>query len=233
MRFAAFTKKFTLLMVGLFLYSVGILLTIHARLGTAPWDTFQIGLVCHTNFTLGRVSQLVGIIIIGFNIMLKEIPGWGTILNMYFIGYFIDIIETFSLIPPVYTLVQKIIMLLVGIAVLGWATYLYMGTGWGAGPRDGLMLGLSRRLSTEVWKARTAIEVIVAGVGFALGAQLGIGTIIFALLIGPAVQLAYRIGGKEPEAVLHRTLMDDFCRLKSFIKKPYGPPPITEIEEEN
>lgn len=219
MKTIKFIKKFILLMFGLFLFSIGILLTIHSQLGAPPWDTLQIGIVRHTGLTLGQVSQIVGMLIIFVNIALKEIPGWSTILNAYFIGYFIDLIERFSLIPNVQGLLGKIMMLLAGIIIISWGTFFYINTGWGAGPRDGLMLGLSKCLSTKVWKARTAIEISVATAGFILGVMPGVGTIAYALLIGPAVQITYRIGRKDPKAVKHRTLLDDYKILTSLRRK--------------
>ncbi|MGI6128552.1 MAG: YczE/YyaS/YitT family protein [bacterium] len=214
-----FIKKLILLTVGFFLYAVGILLTIHAQLGAAPWDTFHIGLVNHTGLTLGQVSQIVGMMIVLANIAMKEVPGWGTILNTYFIGYFIDLIEGFSLIPNVQSLFGKIVMLLAGILIIGWGTFFYMNTGWGAGPRDGLMLGLSRCFSTGVWKARTAIEIVVVAAGFILGATPGVGTIVLALLIGPTVEITYRIGRKDPKTVKHRTFVDDYKVFTSLRKR--------------
>ncbi len=205
--------KFVLLMFGLFLCSVGILLAIHSGLGVSPWDSFHLGIAKHTHLRLGQVSQLVGIAIIVIDILMKQVPGRGTVLNMYFVGYFIDLIEGYSLIPNAQSIFGQIVMLLLGIFLMGWGTFLYLNAGWGAGPRDGLMLGLSRLFSTTVGKARTVIEACVAALGFALGIRLGIGTLVTVLLVGPAVQLAYRIGGQDPKAIVHRTLVDDYLGI--------------------
>ncbi|MGE5580573.1 MAG: YczE/YyaS/YitT family protein [Bacillota bacterium] len=210
-----FAKKFALLMFGLFLFGVGILLAIHSQLGASPWDTFHVGIANRTPLSLGQVSQILGVVIILIDIAMKQMPGRATILNMYFVGYFVDLLEGHSLIPNVQNLFGKVVMLLLGIVAVGWGTFFYLNAGWGAGPRDGLMLGLSRLLSTKVWKARTAIEVCVALAGLALGAKLGLGTVAVALLVGPAVQIAYRIGGIDPKAIVHRTLADDYRALVS------------------
>lgn len=212
-------KKSALLFLGLFLYSVGILFLVHANLGPAPWEVFQIGIMKHTGLTLGRVGQIVGLIIILIDVLLKEIPGWGTLANMYFIGFFVDLIQKYNLIHDATNMGWGILMTLAGIIITGWGTFFYINTGLGAGPRDGLMLGLSRKLSVEVWKARTAIEVSVVIAGMLLGTYPGLGTVAFAILIGPAVQLVYRIGKREPKAVKHRTLVDDYVWVKSMFKK--------------
>jgi uncharacterized membrane protein YczE len=214
------------LMFGLFLFSVGLLLAIHSRLGAAPWDTFQVGLAGITGLSLGRVSQLIGAAIIIIDIAIKQVPGRGTVLNMYFVGYFIDLIEKYSLIPDIESLFGRTVMLLCGIFVVSWGTFFYVNAGWGAGPRDSLMLGLSRLFSTKVWKARTAIEICVALAGLALGARLGVGTVILAVLVGPAVQLAYRIGGIDPATVTHKTFVDDYRALVALSK---GTPPSESL----
>jgi uncharacterized membrane protein YczE len=214
--------KFLLLMFGLFLCSVGILLAIHSGLGVSPWDSFHLGIAKHTGLKLGQVSQTVGVAIILNDILMKQMPGRGTVLNMYFVGHFIDLIEGYSLIPGGQSIFGKVIMLLLGILLMGWGTFLYLDAGWGAGPRDGLMLGVSRLCSTRVGTARTGIEACVAALGLALGAKLGIGTLATVLFVGPAVQLAYRIGGKDPKAVVHRTLVDDYRALVSMGRKSSG-----------
>ncbi len=207
-------RKLVLLMFGLFLFSVGLLLAIHSRLGSSPWDTFQIGLANRTGLTLGRISQLVGAAIILVDIAIKEVPGKATVLNMYFVGYFVDLLEKYSVIRDGHSLLGRVAMLLCGMFVVSWGTFFYINAGWGAGPRDSLMLGLSRLFSMKVWKARTIIEVSVAAVGFALGAKLGVGTVMLALLTGPAVQMAYRIGKVDPSGIVHKTLVDDY---KTFL----------------
>ncbi|MGI6037630.1 MAG: YczE/YyaS/YitT family protein [Limnochordia bacterium] len=186
-------RKLTALFVGLFLFSLGILLTIHANLGAAPWDAFHLGIVKHTGLNLGRVSQLVGIFLLVLCILLKEKPGWGTLANIYFIGFFIDLIEGTGYLPHFDNFWLQLAMLLTGILSIGWGTALYISVGWGSGPRDGLMLGLTRLLSIQLWQARTGIEGTVCLLGYFLGGPIGFGTIVTASLLGPSVQLAFSI----------------------------------------
>jgi uncharacterized membrane protein YczE len=147
------------------------------------------------------------------------VPGKATVLNMYFVGYFVDLIEKYSLIPNVDSLLGKVVMLLCGIFVVSWGTFFYINAGWGAGPRDSLMLGLSRLFSTKDWKARTALEVCVAMAGLALGARLGVGTVMLAVLVGPGVQIAYRIAGVDPANVTHKTFVDDYRAIAALGKR--------------
>ncbi len=207
-------------MFGLFLFALGLLLTIHSRLGSAPWDTFHLGFANRTGLSLGRVSQIMGALVILVDIAMKQIPGRATVLNMYFVGFFVDLLENQSLIPDGRTLLVRVIMLVSGILVVSLGTFFYVNAGWGAGPRDSLMLGLSRIFSTEVWKARTALEVCVATAGLVLGAKLGIGTVMLAVLVGPAVQVVYRIGKVDPKTIVHRTFVDDYKTLIAWRKVP-------------
>ncbi len=215
----SWVRKSAVLFLGLFLYAVGILLTIHANLGVAPWDAFHLGIVEHSALTLGQTSQLVGFFIVILCAVLGETPGWGTLANMYFIGLFIDIIERFGLIGSPGSLLARSIMLMVGILMMGWATYFYLSAGLGSGPRDGLMLALSRRLKMKVAIPRTAIEVTVLVIGYFLGGPLGIGTLLTAFLVGPAIQLAYSIMRQDPREVKHRTLVDDYHLVVRFRKE--------------
>ncbi|NLY55905.1 MAG: membrane protein [Firmicutes bacterium] len=206
----SWVRKGAVLFLGLFLYAVGILLTIHAGLGVAPWDAFHLGIVKHSSLTLGQTSQLVGLFIIILCALLGETPGWGTLANMYFIGFFIDIIERFGLIGSPGSFLARALMLILGICLMGWATYFYLSAGLGSGPRDGLMLALSRRLKMKVAIPRTTIEVTVLVIGYLLGGPLGIGTLLIAFLVGPSIQLAYSIMRQDPREVKHRTLLDDY-----------------------
>ncbi len=207
-------KKLVVLMFGFFLVSFGMLLTIHSGLGAAPWDLLQLGIAGRTGFTLGQVSQSVGALIILMDIVLKEIPGWGTILNMYFIGYFLDFIENHTLVPDFQGPLGRAAMLFAGILGISWGTYFYLSAGWGAGPRDGLMLGLAKRFRTKVSTSRICIEVCVTAGGLLLGSKPGMGTILIAFLVGPCLGLAYRLTGKDPKT-RHQTLLDSYRALVS------------------
>ncbi len=206
-------------MFGLFLFAVGIVFAVHCELGASPWDTLHLGLAARTKFSLGQISQIVGAFIILADIFLKQAPGRGTLLNMYFVGFFVDLVESSSLVPTVESFFGRVIMLFAGIFVIGWGTYFYLDAGWGAGPRDGLMLGLAKVFSAQVGKTRTVMEAAVAVAGLLLGAKLGFGTVANVLLLGPAVQFAYKVAGKEPKAIIHRTLMDDYRGVAAIWKK--------------
>lgn len=205
--------KFAGLMFGLLIYAVGILTTIHAGLGVSPWDAFHLGIVNLTPLTLGQTSQLVGVVIIVLCLPLREVPGLGTIANMYFIGFFIDLIDALEIIPYAQGLPMQVFMLLFGVFLIGWATYFYLSAGMGSGPRDSLMLALTRLFRTRVWVVRTAIEVSVVVAGYFMGGPIGVGTVVTALLIGPSIQLAFSIMRRDPGAIKHRNIVEEYRAL--------------------
>ena len=149
-------------------------------------------LTFHMPITLGQASIGVAFIIILLDMILKEPLGWGTIANMIFIGVWVDVLKPYVPSVPNLLLVQ-VAYLLLGTLVMGFATAIYVGVNVGAGPRDSLMLALSRLGKTSLRMARTCIEVTVVVVGWLLGGPAWIGTLVVAIAIGPAVQLGFRV----------------------------------------
>lgn len=170
---------------GLTLFGVGISLLVRARFGLAPWDVFHQGVSEHLNIRLGTVILLTSLVVMLMWIPLHQSVGLGTVLNAIQIGLTVNIVLPF--IPEVRNVVLRVLLMLVGIGIVAIASGLYIGSGLGPGPRDGLMIGLSLR-GYRIGRARTFIEVIVLIAGIALGGQAGIGTVLFALGIGPMVE---------------------------------------------
>ncbi|MDF2532655.1 MAG: hypothetical protein K0Q65_2236, partial [Clostridia bacterium] len=138
------------LFVGLFLYAVGIVMTINANLGLGPWDVFHQGLSKTIGITMGQASISMGIIIVVMNYFVGEKLGWGTLSNMLFIGIFMDILMLNNLIPIYENIILQIFMMLGGMFVIGLASYFYIGAGLGSGPRDGLMVLLTKKTGKSV-----------------------------------------------------------------------------------
>jgi uncharacterized membrane protein YczE len=172
--------------VGLAVFGVGIALLIDARLGAAPWDVFHTGVAERTGLPVGQVTIITGVALLLLWIPLGEQMGLGTILNAIEIGIVVDLV--LPLLPEPDLLVARVPMMLGGVVVIAIGSGLYIGAGLGPGPRDGLMTGMARR-GVSIRFARTAIELTVLAVGVALGGAIGIGTAVFALGIGPLVQV--------------------------------------------
>jgi len=188
------------LITGLFLFSVGVVMSLYSNLGMSPWGVFQVGLSKMLPLTLGQVSQVVGLAVLVLGWALGFPPGLGTVANMYLIGLFIDLVMAWNLLPQPTGLVPQMAMLVLGIAMIGVASLLYLRAQLGAGPRDGLMVGLVTKLDRPVSQVRMAIEVTVLVMGFFLGGPVGIGTILNALLTGPVVQRSFKLGGFNPKS---------------------------------
>lgn len=206
-------KKMPSLMFGVLLYAIGILFTLYSKMGMSPWDVFHMGIVNHTSLTLGQVSQITGFIILFSAYFIGVVPGIGSACNMIFIGMFIDIIEKFKIFRTPDSLILQIIMLFTGIIIMGWATYFYLKVNLGAGPRDGLMEGLVKKVKKPVWIIRGIIEITVLVIGYILGGPVGIGTVIIAGTIGLSVQLAFKIGKYDSENVNHMNFVDLYKNL--------------------
>jgi uncharacterized membrane protein YczE len=176
------------LLFGLVLYGVGCALTVEAGLGVDPWTVFAQGLSIHTGIGIGWVTNIVGFLVLLLWIPLRQRPGVGTIANILLVGTSMQVV--FWVMPPVSGLALQIGVLLGGILLVALASGLYIGAHFGPGPRDGLMTGLHARLGWPIWVCRAVVEVSVLAIGWLLGGTVGIGTILFAVLIGPLVHVA-------------------------------------------
>lgn len=200
---------FIRLFAGLFICAVGLVMTINANLGLSPWDVFHQGISKVANITMGKANIIVGMTVLILDIILGIRIGWGTISNMLFIGTFIDFLMLNHLIPVFKGFVPSIVMMLVGMLLLGIGSYLYIGAGLGAGPRDGLMVALTKKTNKSVRFVRNSIESIVLFMGYMLGGYVGFGTLIMALTIGYFIQFTFKIFKFDVKKVEHRYIDDD------------------------
>jgi uncharacterized membrane protein YczE len=184
---ALWVRRGVQLVVGLFAYGIAIALLVRGGIGVPPWDVFAQGITRQTGIPFGLVVSLVGALVLLLWIPLREKPGIGTVLNVLLIGPSAEL--GLWLVPQQTVPWQQGVVFAGGLALLAVATGLYIGARLGPGPRDGLMTGLHRRTGWPIWVVRTGIEVTVLTIGFVLGGQLGIGTLAFALLIGPMVNV--------------------------------------------
>ncbi|MFL6173755.1 MAG: YczE/YyaS/YitT family protein [Marmoricola sp.] len=181
------TRRLTQLLGGLVLYGLTIAMLIRGTLGNAPWDVLHQGLAEHLPVDIGGALIIVSALVLLLWIPLRELPGLGTIANAILIGVASDVF--LALISAPDALAARIALTLAGVGLNGLATALYIGSQFGPGPRDGLMTGLHRRTGLSVRLVRTCMEVTVVAVGFLLGGTVGLGTLLYALAIGPMVQL--------------------------------------------
>lgn len=208
-----YLTKLPKLFFGFFLCSLGIVLMLYSDLGLNPWGIFHMGISSQTGLTLGRVSQLTGLLIIVASFPLGIIPGFATILNMYFIGFFIDLIEKMNVLFTPNSFIGKFFLLFLGIFIFSEGIFLYLSCGLGAGPRDGLMLGLMKKLNRPVAQIKNSIEISVLIIGVLLGGPLGLGTVIIAITMGYSLQFIFKLGKFDPKNTKQSNLKEDYKLL--------------------
>ena len=194
------------LIFGIFICAFGIVVTINANIGYAPWDVFHVGFSKTTGVSIGNVVIIIGIIIVILSIFLGEKFGIGTIFNMIFIGVFLDIIISLHIIPIASNVLLGISMLIIGLFILAVGTYFYMKSMLGAGPRDSLMIVLTRKTGLPIGVCRSTIEILAVFVGWKLGGMVGIGTILAAFTIGFWIQLTFRLFKFDVTEIKHETI---------------------------
>lgn len=185
---------------GLFIFSLAMALSLRCNLGAASWTVLHDGISRQTPLSIGMATQLVGLLMIGVSWLAGIRPGFGTVANMLMVGLFLDLILWADVIPEADAYALRIGMLLAGIVVLGLASALYIKAGFGAGPRDSFMLALHRRTNLRVGKVRWMMEVGAVVVGAVLGGAFGIGTIVFAFLVGFSVDYFFNLLGVRTQA---------------------------------
>ncbi|MDL9979551.1 YczE/YyaS/YitT family protein [Microbacterium sp. ASV49] len=182
------TRRVIQLLVGLALYGFADGLCIQAGLGLDPWTVFAQGVSIHTGIGIGWITNIIGLLVLLLWIPLRQRPGLGTVLNILTVGTFIQL--TVTVVPPASGLPLQLAMLTAGVVLVAVASGLYIGAHFGPGPRDGLMTGMHARLGWPIWACRLSVEATVLVVGWFLGGTVGIGTVIFALGIGPLVHVS-------------------------------------------
>lgn len=180
-------RRIVQLLVGLFLYGFSIGMMIRAGIGVSPWDVLGQGVSLQSGIPFGLTTNLIGLAVLLLWIPIRQKPGVGTVLNVLLVGPSAEV--GLAVIPQQTVLWVQILLFTGGLLLLAVATGLYIGARMGPGPRDGLMTGIHRRWGWPIWAVRTGIELSVLGIGWILGGTVGVGTVAFALFVGPLVNL--------------------------------------------
>ena len=182
-------KRVSILFFGLAIFGLGDGLIIQSGLGNAPWSVLAQGISLKSGLSIGTSTLIVGSLVLALWIPLRERPGFGTLSNIIIISLFIEIAT--NIFPKQENILPGVIFTLVGIAMVGIGSSLYITCGLGPGPRDGAMTGLHQRTGVRVGRVRLGLEVVVSIAGALLGGTLGLGTLLFALLIGQSVAISF------------------------------------------
>jgi uncharacterized membrane protein YczE len=195
--------RFALLIGGLAVFSGGIVCIYQSRLGLAPWDVLNQGIAKHTPLSFGEANVVVSLLVLGLAVLLGSPVGLGTVANALLVGTFIDQYLRIGAVTRLAgePFAVRVGLLAGGISLMGAATGLYIGAGFGAGPRDSLMLAVSRRTKARIWIVRSSIEALAVVSGFLMGGTVGVGTLVFVLTIGPAVEVSFVQLARSPLAL--------------------------------
>ncbi len=186
-------RQLAQVLAGLWMFGMGEALVVASELGNSPWTVLAEGVSVHTPLSIGAATFAIGVLVLLCWIPLRTRPGLGTVLNAIVIGISIDV--TLSILPGEATLPLRWGSLFVGIALVGAGSGLYLTSALGPGPRDGIMTGLNRIYGWPLAAVRACIELTAVTAGVLLGGTAGIGSLLFALLVGPAVGLGVRLVG--------------------------------------
>jgi len=213
-----FVKRIFKLFFGLFLSTLGIIMTMKANLGFILWDVLHQGVANTVGMTVGRVIILIGLIICIICLFLGEKFGFGTITNIIFIGLFIDILLSFDFIPQMKEYITGIAMMMAGLFTVAFGTYFYISSGFCAGPRDNLMVAIERKTGLAVGLCRGLLEVSAVFSGWFLGGSVGIGTILSAFGISFCIQIVFSLMKFDPTKIDHESLITTSKFLIHFLK---------------
>jgi len=208
-----FCKRFASLILGLFLFALGIVMTMNANLGYAPWDVFHKGMSNILGMSIGNASILLGLVICILVAIAGEKLGAGTLLNMVLIGVFLDLILELKVIPLMKSFPSGITLMMAGLLIISLGSFFYMGSGFGAGPRDSLMVVLERKTGLPVGVCRALIESSAVLFGWLMGGPVGLGTVIAAFGIGFCIQITFSLLKFETTKIRHETLRETLRNL--------------------
>ncbi|MBI3162792.1 MAG: hypothetical protein HYZ23_09790 [Chloroflexi bacterium] len=196
-RWNTFLRDFIRIEIGFVIFGLAITLMIRGNIGTSAWAVLEVALAHKLGISIGTMTVFMGFLVLSGALIMREKIGWGTLGNILSIGPWEDM--WLSIIPPVKgNLPLQTGMLLLAILLMGIASAIYIGVDAGAGPRDSMMLAIKRTTGISIRMARAIIEVVVVTIGWLLGGPVGIGTLVYALLVGPSVQWGFKIFNVHP-----------------------------------
>lgn len=217
----AMPVRYFKLIMGLFLYAVGVVISINANFGYSPWDAFHKSMSAILNIQIGTVSMIIGFIIILIGLTMGDKPGIGSIANMFLLGMFTNIVINLDFLPHFTNFYVRLITLLIALLVIAYGSYLYLSAAMGIGPKDWLMIKIHEKTGRSISFVRNSIETTVLILAYLLKGPIGVGTFILSLGIGYAVQFVFKIHNFETNRVKHRGWSDEVATFKLLMTKQY------------
>lgn len=206
-------QRLILLVLGLALFALGITLGLQANIGYAPWEVLHIGLSKTFALSIGSSNILTGVFLVIYAAFCGEPIGLGTIANMLLIGFFLDLILQLNLVPLAITPLGGASMMLASMFTIALGSFFYISSGFGTGPRDSLMVILTRKTKFPIGVCRSAIETTAVLLGWYLGGKVGPGTLFSALAIGYCIQITFRLLKFDPTIIQHERFQTTYKKL--------------------
>jgi uncharacterized membrane protein YczE len=209
---------------GLMIFGVGVCFTLHAGIGVAPWDTFQLGLAHVFGIQYGTATMGVGALLLLVNGLMKEPIGYGMVLDTLIVGKFVDLLNWLEIVPYPNSFPAQCTLLIAGLFIEGFSQFIYMGAAIGCGPRDGFLIALSKRFhKVPIGAVSVGIMVTVTTLGWLMDGPIGIGTLLCAFLTGPIMQLDFTIVHFDATGVKHQNIVTSTKILFSIHKRHRKP----------
>ena len=215
-----YTKRIGLLICGMLISAVGITMMLQANVGLEPWSVLQNGMSIFFGMTYGTAAMIVGVTVITIAVLCGESFGIGTLFNIFFCPYMVDFFLWLNWIPQMNTLPGGLFLLVLGMELLAIGTWMYMKSALGSGPRDALMVVLARKTGHSVGLCRASVEILAIVVGWLLGGQVGIGTIITGIGVGTLFNLNFGLLHFKAADLHQENLPETIHRLRSIQTKP-------------
>lgn len=218
--------KYIKFSIGIMFCALGVVIIMKTQFGASPWDVLNQGIHSLTGISIGRANTLVGVFAIVVALFFKQPIGSGSILNLIFIGefinFFLKLISNLNIIEN--NLFFRYLFLFIGILIFSFGCFLYISVGLGCGPRDGLLVALTKNTRFSLRSIRIFLEIIALFLGWILGGHVGLGTVIFALLAGPTMQFYFRFYDIDVKKLQHRSLKEEVVMLKNFFNTKFKTP---------
>lgn len=209
-KWLTYAKRYFMLNLGFFVCSLGVAFSLNSGLGVAPWDVLASGLSKTFPMTVGQAVILISVALVVIEFIAGSSIGTGTILNMILIGAYIDLILATNLIQSPQTFGMKLLFILIGTLILNFGIHLYISQGFGAGPRDGLMMLLAKKFNLTVGRTKLMNELVAVTLGYLLGGMFGVGTVLITFFSGPMLNVQQRLLGFDLKKVEHEYIADYF-----------------------
>lgn len=218
-----FGRRVLLAALGLFLFAFGIYTQLAAGVGTSPWNVLTDGLAQMSGLTFGRASILISLVIVALDLLLGEPMGLGTLMDVFLIGWWVDLFVWLDCIPTPATLWGKLLLLMLGVFAICFGQYLYIGAGLSCGPRDALLVAVGKRVpKTPIGLVNIALMALALAGGWIMGGLIGFGTILTMFCMGLCMDLVFHLMHFEPRLVPQQSLLHTWTELRAILTQSQG-----------